>query len=170
MFDACLELTPAERDALLRARCADAAMRGRVERLLNADARDDRLFDGGAQAAAQAIGESDARLPAGSRVGPFEIVRMLGEGGSSTVFLAQRESEGVRQQVALKILSRGLYSVDAQKQFRRERTALTQLTHPGIARLIEGGVTENGVAYIALEHVDGAPITDVRARTQARHA
>jgi serine/threonine-protein kinase len=160
LFDACLDLAPEQRAAFLQARGVDAAVRERVERLLDADARDDRLFDGGAQAAARAIGESDARLPAGSRVGPFEIVRLLGEGGSSTVFLAQRESDGVRQQVALKILSRGLYSVDAQRQFRRERMALTQLTHPGIARLIEGGVTDNGVAYIALEHVDGAPITD----------
>jgi hypothetical protein len=159
LFDACLDMPPAERAAFLHARCADANLRDRIERLLHADARDDRLFDGGAQAAAQMIGESEMRLPAGSRVGAFEIVRMLGEGGSSTVFVAQRESDGVRQQVALKILSRGLYSVDAQKQFRRERTALAQLTHPGIARLIEGGVTENGVAYIALEHVDGAPIT-----------
>jgi len=96
LFDACLDMAPAERDAFLRAHCDDAAVRGRVERLLNADTDDDRLFDGGAQAAAQAIGESEVRLPAGSRVGPFEIVRMLGEGGSSTVFLAQRESEGVR--------------------------------------------------------------------------
>jgi hypothetical protein len=159
LFDACLDLAPAERAAFLQARGVDAAVRERVERLLNADTRDDRLFDGGAQAAARAIGESEARLPLGSRVGPFEIVRMLGEGGSATVFLAQRESDGVRQQVALKILSRGLYSVDAQRQFRRERTVLTQLTHPGIARLIEGGVTDNGVAYIALELVDGVPIT-----------
>ena len=159
LFEACIDLPLAERAAFLQARCADADMRARVERLLNADTRDDRLFDGGAQAAAQAIGEAGVRLPIGSRVGPFEIVRLLGEGGSSTVFLAQRESDGVRQQVALKILSRGLYSIDAQKQFRRERTALTQLTHPGIARLIEGGLTDTGVAYIALELVDGAPIT-----------
>lgn len=161
LFDACLDLPPAERAAFLLAQCPDVAVRGHIERLLQADARDDRLFAGGAQAAANVIGEteSDVRLPAGSRVGPFEIVRMLGEGGSATVFLAQRESDGVRQQVALKILSRGLYSVDAQRQFRRERTALTQLTHPGIARLIEGGVTDEGVAYIALEFVDGVPIT-----------
>jgi serine/threonine-protein kinase len=161
LFDACLDLPPAERAAFLLAQCPDVAVRGHIERLLQADARDDRLFAGGAQAAANVIGETEsgARLPVGSRVGPFEIVRMLGEGGSATVFLAQRESDGVRQQVALKILSRGLYSVDAQRQFRRERTALTQLTHPGIARLIEGGVTDEGVAYIALEFVDGVSIT-----------
>src|ERR1700760_4588483 len=161
LFDACIDLPTAERASYLLAHCREAAMPPHIERLLQADASDDRLFAGGAQAAANVIGEteSNVRLPAGSRAGPFELARMLGEGGSATVFLAQRESDGVRQQVALKILSRGLYSVDAQRQFRRERTALTQLTHPGIARLIEGGVTENGVAYIALEYVDGVPIT-----------
>ncbi len=158
LFEACLALSPEERGAFL-ARC-EAPVRERVQRLLDADGRDDRLFDGGAQAAARAIGPTEPlQLPAGSRIGPFAIIRMLGEGGSATVFLAQRESEGVRQQVALKILSRGLYSVDAQRQFRRERTALAQLTHPGIARLIEGGVTDSGVAFIALEFVDGTPIT-----------
>jgi eukaryotic-like serine/threonine-protein kinase len=159
LFDACIELPAAARLTLLTARCSDATLRARVERLLTADAGDDALFAGGAPAAARAIGVTDATLPPGSRVGPFEIIDVLGEGGSSTVFRAQRESAGVRQQVALKILFSGLYSADAQRQFRRERTALAQLTHPGIARLIEGGVTENGIAYIALELVEGQPIT-----------
>jgi len=161
LFDACIDLPPSARQAYLAAHCTDAALCERVERLLLADGGDDALFAGGAQAAATAIGTADAgvSLPAGSRVGPFEIVGVLGEGGSSTVFRAQRDSAGVRQQVALKILHRGLYSADAQRQFRRERSALTQLTHPGIARLIEGGVTDTGVAYIALELVDGQSIT-----------
>jgi serine/threonine-protein kinase len=161
LFDACLDLPPVERDAYLAAHCADPAWRERVERLLRADTSNDDLFVGGAQAAAQAIGTPDSRviLPPGSQVGPFEIVDVLGEGGSSIVFRAQRDSAGVRQQVALKILSRGIYSSDAQRQFRRERQALAQLTHPGIARLIEGGVTDTGIAYIALELVDGLPIT-----------
>src|SRR5439155_16598773 len=91
---------------------------------------------------------------------PFELLGVLGEGGSSTVFRARRELEGVRQDVALKLLRRGLYSPDAQKQFRRERQALAQLRHAGIARLIEGGVTDNGLAYIALELVEGKSLLD----------
>ena len=161
LFDACLDLQPQARPAYLAEHCADPLLRLRVERLLRADAGDDALFSGGAAAAARAIGVAtpDLSLPSGSRVGPFEIISVLGAGGSSTVFRAQRESAGVCQHVALKILSRGLYSADAQRQFRHERSALAQLTHPGIARLIEGGVTENGIAYIALELVDGQPIT-----------
>ena len=167
LFDACLELPVPARPAYLAAHCANSMLRERVERLLGADGADDALFAGGAAAAARAIGSTEANpaLPPGSHVGPFEIISVLGEGGSSTVFRAQRESAGVCQAVALKILYRGLYSSDAQRQFRRERSALAQLTHPGIARLIEGGVTENGIAYIALELVEGQPITEfARAR------
>jgi len=120
------------------------------------------LFAGGAEAAARAMDDEDSlrTLPAGRRIGPFELVSVLGEGGSSTVFRACREIEGVRQDVALKLLQRGLYTPDAKKQFRRERQALAQLRHAGIARLIEGGVTEAGLAYIALELVEGSQLTD----------
>ena len=98
-------------------------------------------------------------LPLGSNIGAFELVRVIGEGGSSTVFHARRNVDGVCQDVALKLLRRGLHSPEAQRDFRRERQALAQLQHPGIARLIEGGVSEFGFAYIALELVVGVPIT-----------
>ena len=162
LFEAAIELEPAARAAFLDLRCTDTSLRARVERLLLADADAAALFSGGARAAALAIGDAELAeaLPPGSHIGPFELVAVLGEGGSSTVFHARREIQGVRQEVALKVLRRGLYSPDAQRQFRRERLALGQLQHPGIARLIEGGVTDNGLAYIALDLVEGRPITD----------
>ena len=162
LFDEAVLLTPLERADFLAARCSDPELRAQVELLLMADSADDAVFFGGAEAAAHVIGDADIAqtLPSGSHIGPFELLTVLGEGGSSTVFHAVREIEGVRQDVALKVLRRGLYSPDAQKQFRRERQALAQLRHPGIARLIEGGVTDNGLAYIALELVDGKPLTE----------
>jgi len=162
LFDACVDL-PAEQHApFLDAHCADPLLRDQVEGLLRADADAAAMFAGGAQAAVAAIGNGDAApvLPPGSRIGPFEILGVLGEGGSSTVFRARRESAGVHQGVAVKVLHRGMHTADAQRQFRRERQALAQLSHAGIARLIEGGVTESGLAYIALELVEGRPITD----------
>jgi eukaryotic-like serine/threonine-protein kinase len=162
LFEAALPLPAPARARLLAERCHDPLRRAQVERMLAADATDDELLStGDAARAALAIGDANVAqaLPAGSRIGTFELIEVLGEGGSATVFRAIRESEGVRQEVALKLLARGLYTADAQRQFRREREALARLRHPGIARLIEGGITEAGLAYIALELVDGLPIT-----------
>ncbi len=162
LFEAALELPPDQRRHFLDDQCADSAQRVFVERMLDARAEPaDDLPNVPASTLAETLGASEPipALPPGSRIGPFELLGVLGEGGFSTVFRAQRTFEGVRQEVALKLLRRGVYSPDAQRQFRRERQILSQLNHPGIARLIEGGVTETGAAYIALDLVEGVPIT-----------
>jgi serine/threonine-protein kinase len=166
LFEETLALPPDARGPFLDARCGDAELRARIERMISADEDNDLALEQGADAVARAIGDSDEgpALPPGTRIGPFELIEILGEGGSSTVFRASRAVDGVRQVVALKLLRRSLYSRDAQRQFRRERLALSQLRHPGIARLIEGGISESGLAYIALDLVEGTPITD-HART-----
>ncbi|MGH8172032.1 MAG: protein kinase domain-containing protein [Rhodanobacteraceae bacterium] len=164
LFESALALTPGQRGAFLDARCPDPAQRAAVERLLAADeAEDAHLIDRPFENLLGGVGDAEAESsapPAGSAVGPFTLLEKLGEGGSSIVFRAERVQEGVAQRVALKLLRRGLYSQDEQRRFRLERTALAQLRHPGIARLIEGGVTDTGVPYIALELIDGEPITD----------
>jgi serine/threonine-protein kinase len=165
LFEAALALAPTERRAFLDARCFDAARRATVEQLLAADA------EGGARVLDESFDEllgrvSDDSLdeigppPAGTSIGPFVLVEKLGEGGSSIVYRAEREQAGVRQTVALKLLRRGLYSEEERRRFRSERLALAQLEHASIARLIEGGVTDAGVPYIALELIDGETITD----------
>jgi eukaryotic-like serine/threonine-protein kinase len=167
LFEETLALAPDARGAFLDARCGgDVELRTKIERMIAADADDDVVLEKSVDAVARALGDSDATegLPPGTRIGPFELIEILGEGGSSTVFRAARTVDGVRQVVALKLLRRSLYSKDAQRQFRRERLALSQLRHPGIARLIEGGISESGLAYIALDLVEGTPITDY-ART-----
>ena len=162
LFESALALAPAERAAFLDAQCADAAMRARVESLLRADAsQDEPVSSANFNQLSQAIGDASAPAPPpGSRIGPFEIVRVIGEGGSSTVFEAHRELEGARQTVALKLLRQNLLSPEARRRFGREQRALIRLEHPNIARMIEAGLTSQGLAYIALELVDGVPITD----------
>ncbi|MEO8673445.1 MAG: serine/threonine-protein kinase [Tahibacter sp.] len=164
-FEAALAQPGAQRAAFLDRHCTDPQLRSRVVALLVADAdAAEPLAGAELMQLAQAIGDSEAEpvppLPAGSVIGPFTLVRVLGEGGSSTVFQAQREIEGATQEVALKLLRRGLHSPEAQRLFRREQRALIQLRHPNIARMIEGGVTESGLPYIALELVSGASITE----------
>ncbi|MFZ1392513.1 MAG: serine/threonine-protein kinase [Dokdonella sp.] len=161
LFEQALALAAGERAAFVAA-CTDEATRQRLARMLSADDDGKPLFDKDASVVAERLGTINyaSSLPPGSRIGPFELAGVLGEGGSSIVFRATRTLEGVRQEVALKLLRHGLYSPDAQRQFRRERLALAQLDHPGIARLIEGGITEAGLAYIVLDLIDGTPLTD----------
>src|SRR5258706_10107688 len=164
LFDQASELEGAARAQFLATHCRDAAQRAALERLLAADAEPaEGILARGPAELAQALGDGAMAPPAfvpGQRIGQWELLALLGEGGSSSVFRAVRESEGVRQEAALKLLRRGVYTLDAQRQFRRERQALAQLRNPGIARLIEGGITETGLAYIAIELVEGLPITE----------
>jgi serine/threonine-protein kinase len=162
LFETALALPPVQRAAWLQAHCSDPSQRAAIERMLSADT-DEALLDRSFDDLLDRVGECEPETPApspGAGIGPFTLLEKLGEGGSSIVFRAEREQAGVRQTVALKLLRRGLYSPEEQRRFRRERRALAQLRHPGIARLIEGGVTDVGMPYIALELVDGAPITD----------
>lgn len=95
---------------------------------------------------------------AGERVGPYRIVRSLGRGGMGEVFLADRADEQFRQQVAIKLVRRGLLSRNVQSRLKLERQILATLDHPNIARLFDGGTTNDGTPYIVMEYVDGEPI------------
>jgi hypothetical protein len=120
-------------------RCADPVMRSKLEKMMASDSEDlaDDLAIAAPQALAAAIGEppTPAQMAAGQHIGPYEIVKFLGEGGCASVFLAQRDLDGVQQRVAVKLLHRGLHTDQARRVFRRERQALASLSHPNIAHL-----------------------------------
>ena len=97
---------------------------------------------------------------AGDIVGAYTLVRQLGRGGMSTVWLAQKSDGAVKRPVALKLPSLHLKSSSQVERFERERDVLALLNHPQIARLFDAGVSDTGQPYIVLEHVDGLPITD----------
>src|SRR5690606_31006528 len=99
----------------------------------------------------------------GQRVGAFRLTRLIGEGGMAIVFHGERDTGEFSQQVAVKLLRRGLWSPFEQRLFRREQQALASLSHPNITRLIDGGISDGGVPYLILEYVDGMPITDYAA-------
>ncbi len=94
----------------------------------------------------------------GERVGPYVVMKLLGRGGMGDVFLASQE-EPFRRLVALKIIRRGMDSDEVVQRFEMERQILAALDHPNIGRLLDGGVTSDGLPYFALEYIDGIPIT-----------
>lgn len=100
----------------------------------------------------------DGDLAAGSRIGPYRIVRSVGRGGMGNVYLAERADGTFRKHVALKLVRRGRDTDDLLDRFRQERQLLAGLDHPHIARLLDGG-SDDGRPYLVMEYVEGRPIT-----------
>ncbi len=96
----------------------------------------------------------------GRRIGVYRVISLIGRGGMGAVYLAERDDAQFNQQVAVKIIKRGMDTDFIRMRFLRERQILAGLEHPHIARLLDGGTTEEGLPYFVLEHVSGAPITD----------
>jgi serine/threonine-protein kinase len=94
------------------------------------------------------------------RIGPYRILRPLGQGGMGMVFLATREEHDVSQTVALKLLRADFVDPGVIERFRAERRILARLEHPGIARLITAGATEAGQPFFAMEFVEGTSLLD----------
>ncbi|PYS56886.1 MAG: hypothetical protein DMF74_27470 [Acidobacteria bacterium] len=93
-----------------------------------------------------------------SRVGPYKIIRELGRGGVGSVYLGERDDDQYRQQVAVKLIRRGMDTDFVVRRFRNERQILAALDHPNIARLLDGGTTENDRPYLVMEYVEGLPV------------
>jgi serine/threonine-protein kinase len=159
LFLAAVDLPSASRAAWLDGQCeGDVELRLEVESLLQADAPSDAASSV-ARAVTSAIAESAITAPViGTQtVGPYRILREIGQGGMATVYLAVREGGDFEQRVAIKVV-RGLLGGDALRRFRAERQILASLEHPSIARLLDGGTTTDGVPYLAMEYIDGVPI------------
>ncbi len=165
-FEAMVDLEPDEIRARLRALAArDAELAREVEALLAADAGAGTFLEAPAGVAASEVvadwletGRDDAR--AGELVGPFRLLSLLGRGGMGEVWEAERADGAFEQRVAVKRLKRGMDSEEILRRFLRERQILARLSHPGIARLLDGGLAEDGRPYFALEKVEGLPVTD----------
>jgi eukaryotic-like serine/threonine-protein kinase len=93
-------------------------------------------------------------------IGPYKLDRMLGEGGMGQVWLARRADGLYQRRVALKLLRPGLADPNLRQRFTRERQILARLGHPHIARLLDAGISTDNQPYLALEYVEGEPITD----------
>jgi len=169
LFDAALAHPPEERSAFVAAAAGgDGELVGAVETLLRAEAESTGRYEAPALSMAEVFTAATSEHEgAPAAIGPYRIDRELGRGGMGTVFLAERDGDGFRQRVALKVLRRGMDTDDLLRRFVTERRILAALAHPNIARLYDGGATGDGRPYLAMEYVDGEPVT---AHCDARRA
>jgi tetratricopeptide (TPR) repeat protein len=161
LFVELIEVPAEDWEAWFEQRQVDTAMRQELMRLAAADGLGDGPLDRSLGDFAQSLGSDPGAAASrlGQRVGPFRILAAIGEGGMASVFLAQREDADFEQTVALKLLRLGTMSEMEQAYFRRERRVLARLSHPGIARLVDGGIAADGTPYLAMQYVDGVAIT-----------
>ncbi len=148
IFDAVLDLPPAERAARLAA--LPEALRRCVARLLDAAARSGPLDS------APALHATQPAAPL--HIGAWTLGEAIGRGGMSVVHAAWRDVSGQRQQAALKLLTVAALASDGKQRFLREHHALARLTHPRIAALLDAGVLPDGTPYLAMQRVEGERI------------
>src|SRR5689334_4927930 len=159
LLEDALEHHPAERAAWLAAACEDdALLKCEIESLIAAYEEDQRFLETPAVAAESLPGGQLLPSVAGRLIGAYRIIREIGQGGMGTLYLAVRADDHYRQRVAIKLVRRGMNSEQILSRFRHERQILASLDHPNIARLLDGGTTEDGVPYLVMELVQGKPI------------
>lgn len=166
IFDAAVDLDPSAQGAFLDSACRDAAARCEVERMLAADY--DTVLDH-SLLATHAFTEG-ARFE-GRRIGRYRIVGEVGRGGMGAVFAAVRDDGQFEQKVAVKVILSGLSSDAIARRFRNERQILASLEHPNIARLLDGGMSDDGLPFYVMEFIEGEPIDEYcRVRDLGLHA
>ncbi len=164
LFLQAIELPPAEREKFLIAVCKDDEfLRRELNSLLACDIPDTPLVNNSFLSANGGRGTTSVSDPVmhmtGRRIGAYRLVRLLGRGGMGSVHLAVRDDDHYKKEVAIKLLKRGMDTDVMLQRFRQERQILANLEHPFIARLIDGGATDDGLPYFVMEYVDGLAIT-----------
>ena len=163
-----LERPDSDRLPWLAEACAgDEPLRLEVESLLSAHARAGDFLEtpaiaagGAAEAVATATLPGSLPAVAGRPIGPYRIIRELGQGGMAVVYLAERADAAFEKEVAIKIVRGGPASASLTQRFFEERRILATLDHPNIARLLDGGTTEDGLPYVVMERVEGIPLDE----------
>jgi len=157
IFDGAVERGPRSLVAYLDERCGgDEELRREVESLLGADTQTGSLLEH--PLLETLAGEGASCPPQNDSFGPYVPVRVLGEGGMGTVYLA-RQLQPIRRDVALKVVKLGMDSRRVLERFEIERQALALMDYPNVARVLDAGTSGSGRPYFVMEYVDGVPIT-----------
>ena len=162
IFCAALEIDGPARDRFLDSACGDdPSLRHELDTFLRSatDDHDDLVAEAIRAEAASVLRPDAASEPAA--VGPYQLIRRIGQGGMGAVYLAARADQQYDRHVAIKLLRSETGSrPELIRRFRTERQILAVLDHPNIAQLLDGGVTENGTPYLVMQYVDGVAIDD----------
>jgi len=150
-----------ERAGFLERACPSEELRREVSALL--EHANNGLTAAGSAIAAEAAelareADPDERL-IGVHLGPYKVEAIAGHGGMGAVYRASRDDAEFRQRVAIKLVRTAAATPSTLRRFRQERQILAQLSHPNIARLLDGGSTADGVPYLVMEFIEGEPIT-----------
>ena len=167
LFQLAADLNSADREQFFDRHCGeDAELRTALMELLRQDEEGTKDFLQSpvlASRRTKSEGEDELPSPGSSfmpeRIGRYRIIERVGEGGMGSVYLAEQEHP-VRRQVALKIVKPGMDTERVIQRFEIERQSLALMDHPGIARIFDGGATETGRPYFAMEYAPGLPITE----------
>jgi eukaryotic-like serine/threonine-protein kinase len=163
ILECALEMDPAERTPYLDEACeGDPELRGDVESLLQADEQATHAFLTGKAIDRVELASdlASAETLQGRKIGPYRVLEEIGQGGMGTVYRAIRADHQFSQQVAIKVVRSGLVDKLAIQRFKAERQILANLDHANIARLLDGGATEDGRPYVVMEYIQGIPIDE----------
>ncbi|MCH9649600.1 MAG: serine/threonine-protein kinase [Deltaproteobacteria bacterium] len=158
LFTEAVELAPQEIEGFLESSCGDdQRLLSQVLDLLAADGEEESVFSPQALRQEDLVANPNG-LDREDRIGVYRLLRKIGVGGMSDVYLAVRADDQYDQQVAIKVLRSSLLGTEVLHRFRQERQILAGLDHPHIARILDGGTTEDGLPYFVLEYIDGLAI------------
>jgi serine/threonine protein kinase len=161
LLESALELEPADRARFLGQECPSGPLRHEVESLIEVHEQSDTdVLSSPAIAGLVAEEEAEFRLRPGQRIGAYEILGEIAQGGMGAVYRAVRADGQYTQEVALKIVRAGFGAQLTAARFRNERQILASLDHPNIAKLLDGGTTAAGLPYFVMEFIDGQQITE----------
>ncbi|QQS35953.1 MAG: serine/threonine protein kinase [Ignavibacteriales bacterium] len=157
IFYKAYELNESEREAFIDKNCSDPEIKKEVLSLLSAHDKSEKFME-----STHLLNQSEKENSAffiGKYFGRYKVEKLIAKGGMGLVFLGVRDDE-VKQNAAVKIINPGVASGTVIKRFQNERQTLANLNHPNISRLLDGGITDDGIQFLVMEYIEGIPIDE----------
>jgi eukaryotic-like serine/threonine-protein kinase len=160
LFDEYLDASPEEQAKFLDEKCEDDEIRDELRKLISAlNKTEDFIENPTFTSVKKLLDEEPTDDLIGTKIFSYQIQKLLGKGGMGTVYLANRIDD-FNKEVAIKVIPPFANSQANKDNFRRERQILARLEHPNIARILDGGTTENGTPFLVMENVNGVPLNE----------